>query len=155
VEQRTQTENDIRATGLRCTVQRVAVLDALRRAGGHQPVTAVTAAVREQLGTVSPQGVYDALDSLSRHGLVQRVEPAGSPALYEAGTVPHPHAVCRRCGAVADVDPAEAGASPTDLRGDHGYAIDGVEVTFWGLCPRCQRTTDETNDETNDEESSP
>jgi Fur family ferric uptake transcriptional regulator len=48
----------------------------------------------------------------------------------------HPHIVCRRCGAVADCTleqpPYLQAASST------GFVIDGADVTFRGLCPRCQ-----------------
>ena len=133
-EDRTTVEDDIRAAGLRCTAQRAAVLERLR-AGGHQRVGDVTTAVAAGLGTVSVQAVYDALEALTAAGLAHRLEPAGSPALYEAAGAPHHHLVCRRCGAVTDVDLRHRpDLVPVD---DHGYAVDAVELTFWGTCPAC------------------
>jgi Fe2+ or Zn2+ uptake regulation protein len=132
-----ETEDDIRATGLRCTTQRVAVLDVLRGTGGHQPVATIVDGVRHRLGRVSSQSVYDALEVLSSHGLVQRIEPAGSPALFEAADEPHRHAVCRRCGAVGDVELRHEPPGDLALRSAHGWDLDEVEITFWGLCPTC------------------
>src|SRR5688572_12695911 len=132
-----ETEHDIRATGLRCTTQRVAVLDVLRRSGGHQPVATIVEGARRRLGRISSQSVYDALDALASHGLVQRIEPAGSPALFEAADEPHRHAVCRRCGTVGDVELRHEPPGGLALRSAHGWALDEVEITFWGLCPTC------------------
>ncbi len=98
-------------------------------------------AARERVGTVSTQAVYDVLGTLTRGGFVRRVEPAGSPARYEARVGDnHHHVVCRSCGAIADVD-CVIGDPPCVTPVDHGdFVIDEAEVTFWGMCPDCQET---------------
>jgi hypothetical protein len=48
-----------------------------------------------------------------------------------------PHAVCRRCDAVADVDCAVGDVPCLTTSDDQGYAIDEAEVAYWGLCPIC------------------
>jgi Fur family ferric uptake transcriptional regulator len=135
-------EQLLRAHGLRVTRPRLAVLDVLDR-GGHLEVDEIAVRVRERLDTVSTQAVYDVLGALSRVGLARRIEPAGSPALYErrAGDNHH-HVVCRGCGAVADVDCAVGEAPCMDPSAAQGFVVDEAEVTFWGLCPVCQVTTD-------------
>ena len=75
----TTSESDIRAAGLRCTAQRIAVLDILRSERRHRPADEVSSLVRQRLGTVSTQAVYDALGALVRAGLARRIEPAGQP----------------------------------------------------------------------------
>ena len=46
------------------------------------------------------QAIYDILGALSRAGLARRIEPAGSPARFEARVGDnHHHIVCRGCGA--------------------------------------------------------
>ena len=134
----TTSEIDIRAAGLRCTAQRTAVLEILRSERRHRPVDEVSTLVRERLGTVSVQAVYDALGTLVRAGLARRIEPAGSPALYEARAGDnHHHLVCRGCGAVVDVDCAVGSAPCLEPFESRGFVIDEAEVTFWGRCPEC------------------
>ncbi len=136
-----QVEADIRSRGLRCTAQRVAVLSVLRAEPTHLRVEEVVDAVRHRLGTVSVQAVYDVLGALGEAGLVRRIEPAGSPARYEAGTDhDHHHLVCRRCGAVADVDHAVGDTDALRPAATHGFAVDRAEVIFWGTCPACQQS---------------
>ena len=131
----------LRDAGLRVTAPRVAVLAEMED-GKHVTADQVALAVRGRLGTISTQAVYDVLGALARAGLLRRIEPAGSPARYETRVGDnHHHVVCRSCGAIADVDcvvgeppclsPASAG----------GFVIDEAEVTFWGLCPDCQTTS--------------
>ncbi|MEV0273264.1 Fur family transcriptional regulator [Hamadaea sp. NPDC050747] len=137
-------EEQLRSAGLRVTRPRLAVLDVLD-GGGHLEVDEITRRVRERIDSVSTQAVYDVLGALSRAGLARRIEPAGSPARYEARTGDnHHHVVCRGCGLVADVDCAVGAAPCLDPNTAHGFEVDEAEVTFWGLCPDCQsrRTLD-------------
>ncbi len=131
-------EDVLRAHGLRVTRPRLAVLEVLSE-GGHLEVEEIASRVRQRLDSVSTQAVYDVLGALSRAGLARRIEPAGSPARYEARAGDnHHHVVCRGCGQVADVDCTVGQAPCLDPSNAHGFEVDEAEVTFWGLCPSCQ-----------------
>ncbi|HEY2670398.1 MAG TPA: Fur family transcriptional regulator [Rugosimonospora sp.] len=132
-------EDQLRSRGLRVTRPRLAVLEILGR-GGHLDVDEITKLVRADLEAVSVQTIYDVLGALARAGLARRIEPAGSPARYEARTGDnHHHIVCRGCGQIADVDCAIGEAPCLDPSTAHGFELDEAEVTFWGLCPACQK----------------
>src|SRR4051795_12525295 len=97
-------EGLLRSAELRVTRPRAAVLAAVY-AQPHADTDAITGVVRRELGGVSTQAVYDVLRALTAAGLVRRIEPSGSTARYEARVGDnHPHAVCRSCGAIVDVD---------------------------------------------------
>ena len=131
------TAEALRGAGLRVTAARVALLDTVRE-GDHLGVEAITAGVRDRVGHVSLQAVYEALHALTAAGLVRRIEPAGSPALFERRVGDnHHHIVCRSCGVVADVDCAVGEAPCLTASDDHGFSIDEAEVIYWGLCPDC------------------
>jgi len=127
----------LRGACLRVTRPRVAVL-AVVHDHPHADTHAIIDLVREELGEVSHQTVYDVLHALTDTGLVRRIHPPGSVARYESRVGDnHHHVVCRSCGAIADVDCA-VGAAPCLTPADrHGYAIDEAEVIYWGLCPGC------------------
>jgi Fur family transcriptional regulator, stress-responsive regulator len=131
----------LRARGLRVTKQRIAVLSMLARAP-HSGADVVLRGVRDEVGQVSTQAVYDVLNILAERGLVRRIQPAGSSARYELRVGDnHHHLVCRSCGTVVDVDCA-TGAAPcletSDLPAHAtGFVVDEAEVTFWGLCTTC------------------
>ncbi|MDR7280611.1 Fur family transcriptional regulator [Catenuloplanes atrovinosus] len=131
-------DEQLRMRGLRVTRPRLAVLDVLAR-GGHLEVEEIARQVRLRLDSVSTQAIYDVLGALSRAGLARRLEPAGSPARYEARTGDnHHHVVCRGCGEVADVDCVVGDAPCLEPYHTAGFEVDEAEVTFWGLCPGCQ-----------------
>ncbi|MFF4759223.1 Fur family transcriptional regulator [Streptomyces sp. NPDC001292] len=128
---------ELRGAGLRVTAVRVALLETVR-AGDHLDVEAIASGVRERVGHVSLQAVYEALRALTAARLVRRIEPAGSPARFEGRVGDnHHHVVCRSCGAVADVDCAVGDAPCLTASEDHGFSIHEAEVIYWGLCPAC------------------
>ena len=133
----TTTAEELRGAGLRVTAARVALLDTVRD-GDHLGVEAITAGVRDRVGHISLQAVYDALHALTAAGLLRRIEPADSPVRFERRVGDnHHHLVCRSCGAVADVDCAVGEAPCLTASDDQGFSIDEAEVIYWGLCPGC------------------
>jgi Fe2+ or Zn2+ uptake regulation protein len=131
---------ELRGVGLRVTAARIALLETVRR-GDHLGVEAIASGVRDRVGHVSLQAVYDALHALTGAGLIRRIEPAGHPARFEGRISDnHHHVVCRSCGVVADVDCAVGDAPCLTASDDHGYSIDEAEVIYWGLCPACSTT---------------
>ena len=119
------------------TAQRLAVLRAV--AGQpHATADVVADVVRAEIGAISLQSVYDALNLLATAGLIRRIQPAGSPARFEDRIGDnHHHLICRTCGRMVDVDCA-AGAAPCLTASDErGYEIDEAEVVYWGRCPDC------------------
>ncbi|MFF9004094.1 Fur family transcriptional regulator [Streptomyces achromogenes] len=134
---RPTTAEELRGAGLRVTAARVALLETVRD-GDHLGAEAIASGVRDRVGHISLQAVYEALHALTEAGLVRRIEPAGHPARYEGRVGDnHHHIVCRSCGAVADVDCAVGDAPCLAASDDHGFAIDEAEVVYWGLCPGC------------------
>ena len=132
---------ELRAAGLRVTAARVALLEAVRD-GDHLGVEALATRVRDRIGHVSLQAVYDALDALTAAGLIRRIEPAGSPARFEGRIGDnHHHLVCRSCGTVTDVACAVGEAPCLTAADDHGFSIEEAEVIYWGLCPSCSART--------------
>src|ERR1022692_2752460 len=129
---------ELRGAGLRVTAARVALLETVRD-GDHLGVDAIASGVRDRIGHVTLQAVYEALNALAAAGLVRRIEPAGSPARYESRVGDnHHHIVCRGCAAVIDVDCVIGHAPCIEPAATAGFVIDEAEVTFWGLCASCQ-----------------
>lgn len=127
----------LRGAALRVTRPRVAVLSAVHD-HPHADTASVIGIVRDDLGEVSHQAVYDVLSALTTAGLVRRIQPPGSLVRYEARVGDnHHHVVCRSCGAIADVDCAVGTTPCLTASDDHGFAIDEAEVIYRGLCPDC------------------
>jgi Fe2+ or Zn2+ uptake regulation protein len=130
-------ETQLRASSLRVTRPRLAVLTALRD-HPHIDTDAVIALVRSELPAVSHQAVYDVLRALTDARLIRRIQPAGATARYESRIGDnHHHVVCRSCGTIADVECAVGHTPCLTASDDHGFVIDEAEVVYWGTCPEC------------------
>jgi Fe2+ or Zn2+ uptake regulation protein len=90
--------------------------------------------------SIGSQAVYDVLDALTGAGLLRRIEPAGSPARYEARVADnHHHLVCRTCGTMWDVDCAHGEAPCMEpVSAPDGFVLDEAEVIYWGQCADCR-----------------
>ncbi len=129
--------NLLREQGVQVTAQRLAVLRAVSDRP-HSTADDVAEVVRAGIGTISRQAVYDALNILAEKGIIRRIQPAGSPALYEDRIDDnHHHVICRLCGRATDVDCAVGETPCLTAADDSGYQIDEAEVIYWGTCPEC------------------
>jgi len=127
----------LKQAGLQVTAQRLAVYRAVQESP-HAMADELCDKVRSEIGAISKQAVYDALNVMSEHGLIRRIQPAGSAARYEHRVDNHHHLVCRECNSLIDIDCAIGSAPCLHAEDDHGYVIDEAEVIYWGLCPNCQ-----------------
>jgi len=120
---KTDPANLLRENGLQVTAQRVAVMKAVS-SKPHSTADQVITEVRSTIGTVSRQAVYDALSTLSDKGLIRRIQPAGSSALYEDRVGDnHHHVICRSCGKAADVDCATGHTPCLTASNDAGFTM--------------------------------
>lgn len=123
--------------GLQVTPQRLTVLGVV---ADHPHVTAdrIAELVRARIGAISRQAVYNVLGVLVERGVLRRIQPLGSPSLYETRVGDnHHHLICRACGRVVDIDCAVGSAPCLQVADDRGYRIDEAEVIYWGRCPAC------------------
>ena len=130
----------LRDHDLQVTAQRLAVLRVVT-ARPHGTANEVAEDVRQEIGTISRQSVYDTLTLLTDHDIIRRVQPSGSAARYERRVGDnHHHLVCRSCDRLVDVDCA-VGEMPCLVPIDERqFLVDEAEVIYWGICPDCQQT---------------
>jgi Fur family transcriptional regulator, stress-responsive regulator len=136
--------DQLREHGIQVTTQRLAVLRAVS-CRPHVSAEEVVDMARADIGGISRQAVYDALAMLVENGLLRRIQPIGSAARYEDRVNDnHHHLICRQCSRVVDVDCAVGSAPCLTASNDHGYDIDEADVAYWGLCPECQISQNES-----------
>ncbi len=128
----------LRDHGLQVTAQRLAVLRAVSD-NPHCSANQVAEAVRQQIGAISRQSVYDTLTVLAENNIIRRIQPAGSPTRYEDRVGDnHHHLVCRSCDRLVDVDCAVGYTPCLNPVEDWKFDVDEAEVIYWGVCPDCR-----------------
>ena len=131
----------LRKHAIPITAQRLAVLRAVS-SRPHATADALAEDVRAEIGAISRQAVYNALGMLAEKGLIRRIQPAGSAALYEDRVGDnHHHLICRTCGRTVDVACGIGAAPCLSVDDDRGFEIDEAEVIYWGRCPGCRTAT--------------
>jgi Fe2+ or Zn2+ uptake regulation protein len=126
----------LHARGQRATPQRLVILRELRRRRRHATAEEIGHSIRDELPGTSMPTVYATLDLLVELGLLRRID-TGAAALYDAGTEPHQHTVCRRCGRVDDLD-FEVDAEALGRASDNaGFTAQSIEIIVAGICPDC------------------
>lgn len=131
----------LRAAGLRVTAARVATLGVVAE-HPHASADTIAQHVRERLGAVSKQAIYDILHALSDAGLLRRLSVDGRLTQYELESGDnHHHIVCRECGRLEDV-PCPVQATPCmQPPVDVVFDVELAEVLYRGLCTDCQTQT--------------
>mgnify|MGYP000273770399 CR=1 FL=1 len=128
----------LRDHGVQVTAQRLAVLRAVS-AHPHISANKVAEKVREEIGAISRQSVYDSLTVLTDNDIIRRIQPAGSPTRYEDRVGDnHHHLVCRSCDRLVDVDCAVGDTPCLTPAEDWRFDVHEAEVIYWGVCPECR-----------------
>lgn len=129
----------LRDSGHRITPQRLCILEALLAANTHPSAEEIYAQVRKISPTTSLATVYKTLDTLRDMGEVMEME-IGDGRFHYDGVHPqfHPHAICTRCGTIADIELPGLSCLPVQAGEASGYEIHAQRVEFYGLCTSCQ-----------------
>ena len=128
----------LRGRGLRVTSQRLLIHRVLRQLGGHVSIERVHEVVRPQLPGVSQQTVYSTMQLLADLGVARRVLTHTGPCLFEARDDGHHHAVCERCGRVADIE-ADVALDPALAAAREGrFTPTSAALTILGVCEDCR-----------------
>jgi Fe2+ or Zn2+ uptake regulation protein len=128
----------LRARGQRVTPQRLAIAGAVRALGHHATAEEIFTEVGGRVPGVSLPTVYATLELLEEMGLVRRVATDSGTSVYDPRTDEHHHLVCRRCGAIADVDGEVDHHVLLSAARGAGFAPDEAQVVIRGLCAACR-----------------
>lgn len=128
----------LRARGQRVTPQRLMIATAVREMDRHATAEQVFTEVASRMPGVSLPTVYATLDLLEELGLVRRVATEGGTTVYDPRTEQHHHMICRRCGAIADVDAPVDHVSLMSAARGAGFDPDEAQVVIRGLCAPCR-----------------
>ena len=130
---------ELRARGHRMTPQRLAILHVLRHEGTHLSPADVYRQARKELPRLTEPTVYRTLEFLADNGLVRPSYNSSGHLTYEIAGIEHHHMVCRNCGAEIEVEHTLLESLYRLLETTSGYKSIDSHVTFFGVCPACQK----------------
>jgi Fur family ferric uptake transcriptional regulator/Fur family peroxide stress response transcriptional regulator len=127
----------LRDRGQRVTPQRLMVARVMSDLDRHVTADVVFDEVSRRMPGVSLPTVYATLELLEGVGLIDRVTTERGAVIYDPRTDEHHHLVCRRCGAISDVEAAVESGALLDAARSAGFAPDHAQVVVRGLCAAC------------------
>jgi Fe2+ or Zn2+ uptake regulation protein len=129
--------SQLRERGMRVTPQRIVIHRELCGHSQHMTAEQVLARVSDVLPGTSLPTVYSTLELLETLGLVRRVGTGNGALVFDSRVEPHAHTVCRRCGAMADLEGTAAPEDALKRAGATGFVPDHAQLVVWGLCSAC------------------
>ena len=126
----------LKEKGVVWTIQRYGVLEYLASHRHHPTAEDIYQGLKEVFPTISRATVYNTLELLKSHGLIQEVVVEKDRARYDYRTDPHLHLLCRRCGRVYDL---ESDCSCPFSPGDEveGHRVEELHSYIVGICKDC------------------
>ena len=124
----------LKEKNLKVTPQRLIVLKYL----GEHPTHPTTDNIYQDLKTNNPSlsktTVYNSLETLEEHGIIQSITISGSELRYDYKQGMHHHFLCKKCGRITDID-VECPNLGKML--DCGHIVEEVHGYFKGICKKC------------------
>ncbi len=120
--------------GIVITLQRRLIVEFLHDNPGHWKAEDIFERLHERYGTLSRATVYKTLELLCNVGEITPIRAMRDVTHFDTNTSDHHHFLCRRCGALIDLDiqcPIKARCSVK------GHCVEKALAIFEGVCAKC------------------
>ena len=128
-----------REQGLRVTIQKRAILEAVLELDNHPTADQVHAFVTREKSDVSRTTVYRALEGFARLGLITKACHPGSATRYDRNVDIHHHLICLFCDAVIDISDTGLDRLTVPDTSDFDFEVQDFRVQLRGICGRCRK----------------
>ncbi len=125
----------LKEDSIKITPQRLAILRYLDNHRTHPTVEEIFSELKQQNPSLSKTTVYNSVEILRKHGLIQSVSISISETRYDFKSNMHHHFLCKNCGKIIDID-IECPNINKIIK--EGYEVDEVHGYFKGLCKNCK-----------------
>lgn len=122
----------------RMTKQRVAIVEELAAVACYATAKELHERLARKRSGIGLATIYRTLETLESIGVASvRAQPRGEAAYLFCAPEHHHHAVCTKCGKVADVPCRSMGRIARDLTAALRFTTTQHRFEFFGLCDRC------------------
>ena len=121
---------------LKITSPRLEILKYLDEHHTHPNVEKIYSTLKKKHPSLSRTTVYNSLEILKKHRIVQSLSISGSELRYDIDEGLHHHFICTHCGEVYDIAITCPNMGRTIQDGHH---VEEVQGYFKGTCKNCQK----------------
>ncbi|MBO2532703.1 Fur family transcriptional regulator, peroxide stress response regulator [Planifilum fulgidum] len=128
----------LKATGVRMTPQRHAILEYLLSTMSHPTADEIYKALEKDFPNMSVATIYNNLRLFKEAGLVRELTYGDSSSRFDANMSDHYHIICRRCGKITDFEYPPLIEVEEEAARKTGFRVDSHRMEVYGLCAECQ-----------------
>jgi Fur family peroxide stress response transcriptional regulator len=129
----------LKERGFRLTPQRVELVRLIGVSEGHPSAGQLYTQIKRQFPTMSHATVYKTLALLKEMNQVLEIDLRDDSHYDGNRPQPHPHLICINCNKIIDAEVSLDQESLRSLQQASGYKILRPQISFYGLCPDCQK----------------
>ncbi len=122
--------------GLRCTSERINVLQEIYRSNTHLDADEIFIRLRKKGIGISRATVYHTLDLLFRFNIITKIDLGHKHSHYEKawGVANHLHIICQKCGKVSEATSGELAVMMEKLCAENGFSLGSFSLQVFGEC---------------------
>lgn len=129
----------LKTNGVRMTPQRQAILSYLLDCTSHPTADDIYKALEKHFPHMSVATVYNNLRMFIDAGLVRELPYGDNSSRFDADMSDHYHAICGKCGTIADFDFPQLTDAETAAANQTSFLVKGHRLEVYGVCPHCAR----------------
>jgi Fe2+ or Zn2+ uptake regulation protein len=119
---------------LKVTPQRLIVLKYLGKHYTHPTTEIIYSDLKSNNPSLSKTTVYNSLEILEKHGIIQSITISGSELRYDFNHGMHHHFLCKKCGNIIDI---EFECPNIDRMSSYGHKVEEIHGYIKGICKDC------------------
>ena len=128
---------------IKITPQRLIVLEYLDKNCTHPTADEIYCNLKQKNPSLSKTTVYNALETLIRHRIIQSLTISGSELRYDLNHGMHHHFYCRKCGSIIDI---ELKCPNVEKMKHYGHEIEEIHGYIKGICKKCLKRKGKKNE---------
>lgn len=121
---------------LKITPQRLAIMKYLDENRTHPTADRIYIDLKEKNPALSKTTVYNSVETLKEHGIIQSLTISGSESRYDFENKMHHHFLCKKCGTIIDIDIKCPNIGKII---ESGHNVEEVHGYFKGICKKCMK----------------
>lgn len=124
----------LKEKNLKVTPQRLIVLKYLVEHYTHPTTDKIYSDLKSNNPSLSKTTVYNALEILEKHGIIQSITISGSELRYDFREDMHHHFFCKKCGKIVDID---IKCPNLERISSYGHKVEEIHGYIKGICSDC------------------
>ncbi|MBO2945506.1 peroxide-responsive transcriptional repressor PerR [Paenibacillus sp. F411] len=129
----------LKATGVRITPQRHAILSYLVESMCHPTADDIYRALEPKFPSMSVATVYNNLKMFIEAGMVRELTYGDNSSRFDANVSDHYHVICECCGKIEDFSYPTLSDVEHQAEKNTGFQVKGHRMELYGVCTCCQQ----------------